>query len=158
MVDHSGIGRFLDIAGSARERQGRCIKVPIYSLDKTFHLRYQAYTGSTYISVYSSSFTPTNTWMSSSNTYYAENGTALNIVIDDYVMDSFRRDYSMTIDDLWAQDTNVYGFTKNGTAYQFGHYDAENDTWTPDYLHKTNEIWTLKFRQSWCTDLLTPTP
>lgn len=76
-----------------------------------------------------------------------------NIVIDDYVQDTFRRDVSFTLSpDFFGSDT--YGILINGTLYRFGTFD-ENDNFTPTPI-TINSALKITVRQSWSTDLLTP--
>jgi hypothetical protein len=76
-----------------------------------------------------------------------------NIVIDDYVQDTFRRDASFVLNpDFFGTDT--YGILINGTFYRFGTFD-EQDNFTPTPI-TINSALKITFRQSWSTDLLTP--
>ena len=74
----------------------------------------------------------------------------------DYVQDSFHRDSIITLNEQWCSDTDIYGFYQNGESYQFG--DVIDDVFTPSAWHKPSDTYLkLTFRQSWSTDLLSPT-
>lgn len=77
------------------------------------------------------------------------------ITYKDYVMDSFRRDY-VTLFTCASEYTDIYGLIANGTFYRFGDFD-ENDNFTPRQV-TMNGAYKFTIRQSWSTDLLTPTP
>jgi hypothetical protein len=75
-----------------------------------------------------------------------------------YTTNSFYRDITISLSPAWAANSDLYGILINGTAYIFGYYDETNDnTWVPQTLHKDDStLWTIKQRQSWSTDLLSP--
>lgn len=83
------------------------------------------------------------------------NGSLLSgLTVYDYVEDSFRRDFEFIIGEGFVN--NAYGIFVNGTLYRFGTFD-ENDNFTPSPV-TINKALKIKTRQSWSTDLLTPTP
>lgn len=81
------------------------------------------------------------------------NTTNENVTVFDYVQDSFRRDCEFVT--AFDNITNVYSIVVNGTMYRFGDFD-ENDVFTPRTVTLNGAI-KIKFRESWSTDLLTPT-
>lgn len=82
------------------------------------------------------------------------NTTNTDVVVSDYVDDSFRRDCEFIT--AFNNLTGVYSICVNGTMYRFGDFD-ENDNFTPRTV-TLNGSYKIKFRESWSTDLLTPTP
>lgn len=81
-----------------------------------------------------------------------------NVVIKDYIQDSFYRDFSFTVSPgFWVYESSpIYGMIVNGTLYRFGTFD-EQDNFTPTPI-TINSALKITARQSWSTDLLTPTP
>lgn len=76
-------------------------------------------------------------------------------VVHDYIEDSFYRDVEFTIPES-DLGSGVYGIEILGTLYRFGTFD-EQDNFTPTPI-TINSALKITCRQSWSTDLLTPTP
>lgn len=79
-----------------------------------------------------------------------------DVVIKDYIQDSFYRDFSFTISPgFWVYESSpIYGMIVNGTFYRFGTFD-EQDNFTPTPI-TINSALKITCRQRWSTDLLTP--
>lgn len=75
--------------------------------------------------------------------------------VKDYVNDSFYRDVELVVNPS-AITGDVYGINVMGTLYRFGTFD-EQDNFTPTPI-TINGALKMTVRQSWSTDLLTPTP
>ena len=73
--------------------------------------------------------------------------------INDYIMDSFTRTEELILN-LNMLGSNVHAIAVNGTLYRFGTFD-ENDNFTPESI-TINSALKITVRQSWSTDLLTP--
>lgn len=86
------------------------------------------------------------------NSFVNTTNTDVNVL--DYEQDSFRRDCEFVT--AFNNVTGVYSIVVNGTMYRFGDFD-ENDNFTPITV-TLNGSYKIKFRESWSTDLLTPTP
>lgn len=97
---------------------------------------------------------PSTDFRNSTSYSYSKNST---IQVQDYVTDSFRRDYKVILNEQWCNDTDVYAMYANGECYQFG--NMVGDVFTPSPWHKPADTsLEIMFRQSWATDLLTPDP
>lgn len=75
--------------------------------------------------------------------------------VKNYNNDSFYRDMEITIPEN-KLGSGIYGIIINGTFYRFGTFD-EQDNFTPTPI-TINSALKITVRQSWSTDLLTPTP
>lgn len=91
--------------------------------------------------------------------WYRYSSDDVSYQVAPYTTNSFYRDITIILSPAWAANSDLYGILINGTAYIFGYYDETNDnTWVPQALHKDDStLWTIKQRQSWSTDLLSPT-
>lgn len=87
----------------------------------------------------------------SSGVSFAQSYTA---TVKDYVMDSFYRDTEFLLNPAMLTG-DCYGFVFDGVLYRFGIYD-ENNNFTPTTITVPNAL-KVTVRQSWSTDLLTPT-
>lgn len=74
---------------------------------------------------------------------------------EDYVMDSFRRDRNIILSNN-VLGNGVYAIAACGCLIRFGTFD-ENDNFNAVPVD-INEALKIKIRQSWSTDLLSPTP
>lgn len=74
---------------------------------------------------------------------------------DDYVMDSFRRDRNIILSNS-VLGNGIYAIAVCGCLIRFGTFD-EDDNFTAVPVD-INAALRIKIRQSWSTDLLTPTP
>lgn len=83
-------------------------------------------------------------------------GFLQDVIIKDYVQDSFYRDFSFTVSpEFWTYESSpIYGLIVNGTFYRFGTFD-EQGNFTPTPVN-INGALKITCRQSWSTDLLTP--
>lgn len=91
----------------------------------------------------------------SGTTSYSNN--TFSYTIEDYVVDSFQRDYNIELYPHFAPNKDIYALVVNGEAYQFGDYNEQTGVFTPRPWHKNDNVSVkMKFRQSWSTDLLTP--
>lgn len=91
----------------------------------------------------------------SSDISYSNN--TFSYTIEDYVVDSFQRDYNVELYPHFAPNKDIYALAINGEAYQFGDYNEQTGVFTPRPWHKNDNVSVkMKFRQSWSTDLLTP--
>ena len=90
--------------------------------------------------------------------YDSSYGTnTFSYTIEDYVVDSFQRDYNIELYPHFAPNKDIYALVINGEAYQFGDYNEQTGVFTPRPWHKNDNVSVkMKFRQSWSTDLLTP--
>lgn len=135
---------------------------PPYMVDK----KISTWSGATHSSIFlgKTNINKTKAFRQTNDSYGFFNG-AENAVVSggggevitykDYVMDSFRRDYE-TLFTCASVYTNIYGLVANGTFYRFGDFD-EDDNFTPRQV-TMNGAYKFTIRQSWSTDLLTPTP
>lgn len=73
-----------------------------------------------------------------------------------YVQDSFYREVDLTFVKDFMGATPCYAMMINGTIYRFGYYD-ENNTFIATPITSNDEM-VVTLRQSFSTDLLTPTP
>lgn len=102
--------------------------------------------------------TPLNTFGINDSYWYYSNGNVSQRLVKSYTLGSFYRDVTYKLSPDWfAGRTDLYALYVNGTVYEFGTID-ENDVFTNAPITKPAlEEWTITTRQSWSTDLLTPT-
>lgn len=77
-----------------------------------------------------------------------------DITIKPYTTNSFYRDADFSVLADMFINQSIYGIFINGTYYRFGDFDAD-DNFTPQQVSFNNGF-KMTFRQSWSTDLLTP--
>lgn len=160
-----------------RQDFGRYCGFPVSTSDNSIYLNYGRSKWPVFLT-YSSNFNSGScyglagvSWLTNNNSAYTGFWTGTSgptgdnygsyilptLTVKDYVQDSFRRDYELLINDLWADDTDINCFTINGDLYRFG--DMVGDIFTPSPWHKpSGKYLKITIRQSYSTDLLTPTP
>ena len=90
-------------------------------------------------------------FISRTNFTTVQNQSQTDINVHDYVLDSYYRDCDFV---QIFNNLTVYSIIVNGTMYRFGDFDA-SDNFTPRQV-TLNGGYKFKYRQSWSTDLLTP--
>lgn len=96
-----------------------------------------------------------NMWGTRVSTYQIPYSYIQSVTTADYTPGSFYREKSFTFAPGFAEGNSIYSWFLNGTVYRFGKW--ENGTFTPMPLTpSSSDTFRITIRQSWSTDLLTP--
>lgn len=77
------------------------------------------------------------------------------MVTSDYTPGSFYRERSFTVSPGFAGGNSIYSWFLNGTVYRFGKWENGVFTAMP-FTPSSSDAYRITVRQSWSTDLLTP--
>lgn len=128
-----------------------------YGSDSSYGGKRPVYAIPSSIAIYTSSQQFNGNFNASSSSVTSYNYNTFSYTIEDYVVDSFQRDYNIELYPHFAPNKDIYALVVNGEAYQFGDYNEQTGVFTPRPWHKNDNVSVkMKFRQSWSTDLLTP--
>lgn len=79
----------------------------------------------------------------------------IGMVTSDYTPGSFYRERSFTVSPGFAGGNSIYSWFLNGTVYRFGKWENGVFTAMP-FTPSSSDSYRITVRQSWSTDLLTP--